>query len=122
MQGSVLHVQSDHTDTLAVLHEQVERKVFDEEVGVVSEGLTVQGVQDGVTGSVSGGGTSVCLSTLSILERLSTESPLVDLSFLGSRERNTVVLELAKGHESTRSGKIAPPLTSMTVFGASLHM
>jgi ribosomal protein S6E (S10) len=94
MERSVFHVERDHTDTLAVLHEQIERKVFDEKVGVVSEGLSVQSVQDGVTCSISGGGTSVGLSTLAVLEGLTTERSLVDLSFLGSGEGNTVVLEL----------------------------
>lgn len=96
MERSVFHVERDHTDTLAILHEQVERKVFDEEVGVVSEGLTVKGVQDGVTCSIGSGGTSVGLSTLAILEGLTTERSLVDLSFLGSGEGNTVVLELTR--------------------------
>jgi hypothetical protein len=94
MQCSVFHVQSDDTDTLAILHEQVERKVFDEEVGVVSKRLTVQGVENGVTRSIGGGGTSVCLTTLAVLEGLTTERSLVDLSFLGSGEGYTVMFKL----------------------------
>jgi hypothetical protein len=91
---SVLHVESKDTDTLAVLHQQVEREVLDEEVGVVSERLAVEGMQNGVSSSIGGRSTSVRLSTFTVLQRLTTESPLVDLSLLGSRERDTEVFEL----------------------------
>ena len=45
VQGAVLHVEGDNTNTLAVLHDQVEREVLDEEVGVVAEGLAIECVQ-----------------------------------------------------------------------------
>lgn len=94
VEGTVFHVNSKHTDTFAVLHEKVESKVLDEEIGVMSERLTVQGVENGVTGSVSGGGTSVSLTTLAVLKGLTPESSLVDLTLLSSGEGHTVVLEL----------------------------
>lgn len=94
VESTVFHVNSKYTDTLAVLHEKVESKVLDEEVGVMSERLTVQGVENGVTGSVSGGGTSVSLTTLAVLKGLTPESSLVDFALLGSGEGHTVVLEL----------------------------
>ena len=91
---AVLHVEGDHANTLAILHDEVEREVLDEEVGVVSEGLTIEGMKNGVPGSVGCGCTTVCLSTLPELQRLTTECALVDLALLRPRERNTVVLEL----------------------------
>lgn len=94
VEGTIFHVNSKHTDTFAVLHEKIESKVLDEEVGVMSERLTVQGVENGVTGSVSGGGTSVSLTTLAVLKGLTPESSLVDFALLGSGEGHTVVLEL----------------------------
>lgn len=94
VERSVLEVERNDTDALSVLHQQVQGEVLDEEVGVVSERLSVQGVEDGVAGSVSGGSTSVSLSALSEVERLSTESTLVDLALFRSREGDTVVLEL----------------------------
>lgn len=60
----------------------------------MSERLTVQGVENGVTSSVGGGGTSVGLTTLTVFEGLATESSLVDLSLLGPGEGHTVVLKL----------------------------
>lgn len=50
-----------------------------------------------MSGSVGGGATSVGLSSLSELSRLSTESALVNLSILGSGEWAAVVLELNDG-------------------------
>jgi hypothetical protein len=96
VQRSVLHVEGEDADALAVLHEQVERKVLDEEVGVVAERLAVECVKHSVARSVGGGGASVRLSTLAVVERLTTKGTLVDLALLGSREGETVVLELAR--------------------------
>ncbi len=59
--------------------------------------LTVEGVKHGVTGTVGGGGTSVSLTTLTVVERLTTESTLVDLAVLGTGEGKTEVLELDNG-------------------------
>lgn len=42
MQSPILHVQRDDADALPALHDEVERKVLDEELSVVSEGLTVE--------------------------------------------------------------------------------
>lgn len=37
VKSTVLHIQGDDTNTLSILHDKVEGKVFDEEVGVMSE-------------------------------------------------------------------------------------
>lgn len=94
VEGTILHVQSNDTDTLAILHDQVKGEVLDEEVRVVTEGLAVEGVEESVTGTVSGSGASVRLTTLAEFQRLAAEGALVYLALLGSRERNTEVLEL----------------------------
>ena len=52
-------------------------------------------MQDGVTGTVGSGGASICLATLSELERLATERSLVNLALFGAREGYTEVLELS---------------------------
>jgi hypothetical protein len=44
VEGAILHVEGNNTDTLAILHYKVERKVFDEEVRIVTQRLTVEGV------------------------------------------------------------------------------
>lgn len=97
---AVLHVEGGDTDTLAILHDQVKSEVLDEEVGVVAKRLTVEGVKHGVSSSVGGGGTSVSLATLAVVERLTTEGTLVDLAILGSGEGKTEVFELNDGTRS----------------------
>ena len=37
VEGAVLHADRNDTDTLAILHDEVERKIFNEEVGVVAQ-------------------------------------------------------------------------------------
>lgn len=37
VEGTVLHVQSNNTDALAILHDEIKGKVLDEEVGVVAQ-------------------------------------------------------------------------------------
>lgn len=41
MQSAIFHVHCEDTDTFTILHQQIESKVLDEEVGVVAERLTV---------------------------------------------------------------------------------
>ena len=67
VKGTVLHVERDDTNALAVLHNQVEGEILDEEVGVVTEGLAVECVEEGVTGTVGSSRASVCLAALTIL-------------------------------------------------------
>jgi hypothetical protein len=92
--GAVLHVEGGDTDALAVLHDEVEGKVLDEEVGVVAERLAVEGVEDSVAGTVGSGGASVRLTAFTVLKGLTTEGTLVDLALFGPGEGDTVVLEL----------------------------
>ena len=84
VKGTVLHVQRNDTDTFSVLHNQVQREVFNEEVRVVSERLAVERVQESVSSTIGGGGATIGLTTLSELQRLTTESALVDFALLSS--------------------------------------
>lgn len=70
----------------------------------MAERLAVESVQHGMTSAVGGGSAAVSLSTLAELERLSTESALVDLALLGTREGKAVVLKL-----ENRVGSLATP-------------
>lgn len=110
VEGTVLLVVGQDTTALTIFHDQVEGEELNEVVGAVSQGLTVESVQEGVASSVSGGAASVCLTTLSVLLRLTTKGTLVagqrmsvgvvarretinlHLAILGSREGASVVL------------------------------
>lgn len=54
-------------------------------------------MQDGVSGAIGGSGASVRLTTLAVLERLSTERALVDLAFLCAGEGYAKVFEFNNG-------------------------
>lgn len=95
--GPVFLVVGDDPDTLAVLHQQVGGEELDEEVGVVSERLPVQRVQQRVPGSVGDGTGSVGLATLTVLLRLTPESSLVDSAFVVSREGHPVAFQFVDG-------------------------
>lgn len=123
VKGSVLLVVGHDSDALAVLHDEVceqswsvkcrtialrlrtSGEVLDEVLGVVAERLAVEGVKHSVTGAIGSGSAAVGLSSLSKLERLSSESALVDLALLGAGEGETVVLEL-----ENRVGSLAAPV------------
>jgi len=92
--GSVLHIHGDDTVALTIVHHQVECEVLDEKLGIVLQGLTVKGVKHGVSGTISGTGTSVSLSPRSKFEGLASESALVDLAVVSTREREAVRFEL----------------------------
>ena len=91
---TVFHVERNDTNTLAILHDQVEGKVFDEEICVVSERLAVKGVEESVASTVSSCSTTVCLATFTILQRLTTKGTLVNLPILGAGEWNAVMFKL----------------------------
>lgn len=117
VEGAVFLVIGHDTDTFAfVVHDEIKSEVLDEEVGVVTKRLlvsrttlvrskmcsqfdtyTVEGVKESVTSSVGGSSTSVGLTTLAELERLTTEGTLVDLALVGSGEWQTKVLKLDDG-------------------------
>ena len=84
VQRAVLHVPGQQAAAGAVLvHQQVERQVFDEELGAVLQALLIERVQDGVTGPV-GRSTGALRHLLSVSDGLTAERTLVDLAFVGA--------------------------------------
>jgi hypothetical protein len=45
VEGTIFHVERNNADAFAILHYKVERKVFDEKVGIVPQRLAIEGVQ-----------------------------------------------------------------------------
>lgn len=84
MERAILHVERHNAHTFAVLHDEVKRKILDEEVGVVAEGLAVECVQEGVACAVGSRRAAVGLTALAVFERLSAEGTLVNFAILGS--------------------------------------
>lgn len=61
--GSILHVQTDHTNAAVVLHDQVQREVLNKVGGVEGQRAAVQGVKHRVAGAVSRRRAAVRLAT-----------------------------------------------------------
>jgi hypothetical protein len=94
MEGTIFHVQSDDTDTLSFVHNEIKRKIFNEEIGVVSQRLAIKSMKDGMPCSIGSRSTAIGLSTFPVLERLSTECTLVNFALFCTRERDAEAFEL----------------------------
>ncbi len=98
MDGAVVERQRQDTAADAVLvHQQVEREILDEELGLAAQRLAVQRVQHGVAGAVGGGARALRRRAFAELGGHAAERALVDLAVLGARERHAVVLHLVNG-------------------------
>ena len=93
MQLALGQVERDDAAAGAVLHDQVDREVLDEEGRRVAERLLVQRVQHRVAGAV-GRGAGALRDALAVVRGHAAERALVDAAGLGARERHAVVLEL----------------------------
>jgi len=76
-----------------VIHDQIQREVFDEKLGVVLERLLIKRVQDGVAGAV-GGGAGALGGALAVIGGHAAKRTLIDLAFFGARERHAVMFQL----------------------------
>ncbi len=92
VQAAVGHVERDHAAALAVLHDQIQREILDEERRGVLEGLLIQGMQHRVSGAV-GRGARALRGSLAVMGRHTAERALIDPAILGARERHAVVLQ-----------------------------
>ena len=81
------------TDALPV-HDQVEGKVLDKELGVVAQRLLVERMDDGVAGAVGGGAGAIGRGALAVLHHVAAERALIDLPGFGARERHPEMFEL----------------------------
>ena len=82
MQASRGQFDSDDAAAGAVLHDQIDRKVFDEEFCVVLERLLIERMQHRVTGPVRRSAGTLC-GALAETRGHAAERPLVDLAILG---------------------------------------
>ena len=76
------------------LHDQVEREIFDEEVGVVAQALLVERVQHRMAGAVGGGAGALGGRPLAHILHHAAEGALVDLALVGAAERHAGMFEL----------------------------
>ena len=76
------------------VHDQVEREIFDEEIGVVAQALLVERVQHRMAGAVGGGAGALRRRPLAHILHHAAERALVDLALGGAAERHAGMFEL----------------------------
>ena len=103
---TVLQTQRHHTHALVAVHNQVQR-------------AAVQRVQHGVTRTIRSGGSTIRLTALAVVLRLTSERTLVDLAVLATREGKTVCLQLAHRTRSLAAHVVNGVLVTQPV--RSLH-
>ncbi len=96
VQRAVIQLPCRHAAARAILHDQVEREVLDEEVDRVFQRLAVERVKDGVAGAV-GRSASALDRGLAIVAGHAAKGPLIDLAFFCPGEGHAPVLELVDG-------------------------
>merc|ERR1711865_852590 len=95
MNGAVFHVKRHHAHTvIRVIHDKIQRKILNEKVAVKTKRAAVKSVEQSVACAVGSTCAAVCLRSFAVVERLPTESPLVDFAFFSTGERESVVLKL----------------------------
>ena len=118
MDGSIFKAKSDNTTAFSIFHQQIQGKVLNEVIAVISkqktfsnvlfhvqlqiistspQALTVQSMQQTVPGSVRHAAAPVRLASLAVLVALASEGPLVDLALGRPAEGHAVVLQLDDG-------------------------
>ena len=94
MDGAVVHVERDHAAAAAfIVHDQIDREIFDIEFGRMTQRLPVHRVQHGVAGAV-GGGASALRGAFSVMRGHAAERALINFPvFLATRERQAPVFK-----------------------------
>ena len=95
MDRAVVHVEGDNTAaTTFIVHDQVDREIFDVELGRVAQRLPVHRVQHGMAGAV-GRRASALGGAFAEMCRHPAERALIDFSvFLATRKRQPPMLKL----------------------------
>ena len=86
-------VERQHAAAHAVLHDEVDREVLDEEGGGVADRLLVERVQHRMPGAV-GRRAGALRDALAVVGGHTAEGALVDAASVGARERHAVMLQL----------------------------
>src|SRR5207248_2997097 len=93
VQRAVFQPPREDAAALALVDDEIEDDVMDEELGVVLQALLIEGMEHRMTGPV-GGGAGALGQAFAPLHGVPAERPLVDEALLGARERHTKMLEL----------------------------
>ena len=96
VQAAIGQIQSDNTTADALLHDQVDCEILDEEFCIMLQRLLVKRMQHGMAGAVCRGTGSLCRA-LTEVRGHATERALIDFAGLGARKRHTVMFQFDDG-------------------------
>ena len=92
--AAILEAPSHDAAADAIIHDEVEREVLDEELGGMAQRLPIERVQHGMAGAVRGGASPERRGAIPEIGRHAAEGTLIDFSVLGAAERHAVMLKL----------------------------
>ena len=99
VQSAVLHAQGQHAAAGPFfVDDQIDREIFDIELGLMLQALLIQRVQNRMAGAI-GRSTGTFGHGTAILHGMAPERALIDLAVFGSRERNAEMLQLDDGRD-----------------------
>ena len=97
MDRAVVHLDANDAAAAAFfIHDQVNGKIFDEEFGLVAQGLTIKRMEDRVPGAV-GRGAGALGRAFSVIRGHAAERALINLALFGTRKWHTPMLQLVNG-------------------------
>ena len=93
MDRAVIHAQRDHAAADTVLHDQIDREVFDEEISVVLQALLIERVEHGMAGAVGRGAGALDRRSFAHVLHVPAKGPLIDRAIGVAAERHAGVLQ-----------------------------
>src|SRR5262249_22108387 len=90
--GAVVEPERHHAAAAALVHDQIDHEVFDEELGRMLERSAVERVQHGMTSTI-GSRTSTLGGAFAVVGGHAAEWSLVNLAVLGAREWQAPVIQ-----------------------------
>src|SRR5689334_17534406 len=97
MDGSVFETKRHHAATGAIVHDEIEREIFDEEFRRMPERLAIKRVEHGMAGAVGGGACPLRRRAFAEIHHHAAKGALINLAFLGTRKGQSEMLELVDG-------------------------
>ena len=100
MQRAIFHRQSQDALTSAIIiHNQVNRIIFDKKFCLVAQTLLIQRMQNCMAGTVSCG-TGTPGNIFAIIKSVATKRTLIDIAFFGTRKRHAIMFQLNHRRDS----------------------
>ena len=94
MDRAIIHTQRNHAPADAIFHDQIDGKVFDEEVRRVLQALLIERVKHGVAGAICCGARALHRRAFPHVLHVAAKRALIDRAVLVTAERHAGMFEL----------------------------